>query len=360
MKKMTKDKVMLINSLKGIAILGVVLVHYGCNSSYSIINSIVANGARGVQLFFVINGYLIFNSLDKFDLTLNNIINWWKNKFLRIIPLYWFFTIVHLLIFGTGPRYYLGPYSHVSVLNIICNLLFLHNFYPYFNCINVNWFMGVIGIFYILAPIMKKKIDSLERIGCIFFIYPCGYLLMHILLNNYQGNYPNIWADYVNIMSFFSELPCICIGIAIFYIEKSGLLLTIKEKKWFSFALLIVAIWGAVSLGANKHFFVIGNNISSFGLIFGLIFASQLIYSICLISNPLFDYIGKHSYGIYLSHIIVLELVRKLCLNKYWIMGYIMVVLGSLFVSIILEKVIEQNSIIDYLKKKKICIKRVE
>lgn len=91
-----------IDALKGIGILGIILVHYDLHSSNDLIAGIVFNGARGVQLMFVINAFLIFNSLSKIDLNRKNIIMWWKHKFLRLIPLYYFFTIFYLLLFGTG------------------------------------------------------------------------------------------------------------------------------------------------------------------------------------------------------------------------------------------------------------------
>lgn len=53
-----------IDSLKGIGILGVVLVHYSIKASNDLISGIVFNGARGVQLLFIINAYLIFTSLS--------------------------------------------------------------------------------------------------------------------------------------------------------------------------------------------------------------------------------------------------------------------------------------------------------
>lgn len=353
-----KDRVNTINALKGIGILGVVLVHYGSDFSNSIINSFISNGARGVQLLFVINGYLIFYSLDKIELTKRKVISWWGKKFLRLIPLYWFFTILHLLVFGLGPRYYLGPHDYVSGLNIICNLLFLQNFYPYFNCINANWFMGVIAVFYIIAPFLKKVINSLERVICLLcIILPGGYLLMHFLIVNYHGDYLNIWSDYVQILSFFSEFPCICMGIVVFYLEKSGVLNQIKSKKNVSISLLLLALWGAVCLINNKHIFVIGNSISSFGLIFEIVLLSQFIYPVRFICNKLFSTIGKHSYGIYLSHIFILELILDLDrLNRQnyiqWFVGYIMVIMGSLCVALITEKMLEQNKLMKYLQKK--------
>lgn len=353
---MEKDRVMTINSLKGIAILGVVMVHYGSDSAFSLLNAIVANGARGVQLLFVINGYLIFRSLDKIELTSRNIINWWKNKFLRIIPLYWFFTGLHLLIFGTGSRYYLGPLDHVSVINIICNLLFLHNFFPYYNCINANWFMGVIGIFYVVAPFLKRIVSSLEKAICLLcFVLPVGYLLMHISLTNYHGNYPEIWADYVKILSFPSEFPCLCIGIIIFYLEKNKLLFYIKNRKIVSICLLFLSLWGCICLINDKHIFVIGNNISTFGILFGGVFISQMIFPIKIVCNEFFAYVGKHSYGIYLSHLFLLKLVTDIFYfnrNNFmqWVVGYICVLIGALTISLVTEKLFEQNKLINYLQ----------
>lgn len=79
-----------IDSLKGIGILGVVLVHYGIKSSNDFVNCIVGNGARGVQLLFIINAFLIFNSLNNVKWNKESILAWYKRKFLRLIPLYWF------------------------------------------------------------------------------------------------------------------------------------------------------------------------------------------------------------------------------------------------------------------------------
>lgn len=44
-----------IDSLKGIGIMGVLLVQYGLESSNKLISGIVFNGARGVQLLFIIS-----------------------------------------------------------------------------------------------------------------------------------------------------------------------------------------------------------------------------------------------------------------------------------------------------------------
>ena len=90
-----------IDSLKGIGILGVILVHWGINSTNDFVNGVVVNGARGVQLLFIINALLIFDSLSRVEWNKDNIIIWYKRKFLRLIPLYWFYTILYVVLMDT-------------------------------------------------------------------------------------------------------------------------------------------------------------------------------------------------------------------------------------------------------------------
>ena len=69
-----------IDGLKGIAILGVVFFHINEN--------IMPSGFLGVDIFFVISGYLITQSLDRNNL--NNLfdflLDFYKKRLLRIYP----------------------------------------------------------------------------------------------------------------------------------------------------------------------------------------------------------------------------------------------------------------------------------
>lgn len=54
-----------INFYKGIAMLCVIATHAGAGSLPYKLGIIGANGARGVQLFFLISSYLAFVSFEK-------------------------------------------------------------------------------------------------------------------------------------------------------------------------------------------------------------------------------------------------------------------------------------------------------
>lgn len=332
-----------INSLKGIGILGVVLVHCGLGRTEGILASIAANGARGVQLLFIINAFLIFYSLSKIEFSKAGLLNWYIRKFVRIIPLYWFFTLLHLLVFGLGERYWLGPLPKVSLLNILCNMLFLHGFYPYYtNSINTNWFMADLAIFYLLAPLLYKLINSLERaVIALLLITPAGYILMHFALCRNVLSVDTIWADYVNILSFPSELPIMLLGILAYYVTQKCM--QCKYKMLLSSAALVFGLFCILSLVMGKDYFMVFNNIFSFGVVLTIIFIGQMTKPMKLINNGFFVLFGKHSYGIYLSNIFLVSFTDKI-FGKGVIQAlvrYVVVVIGSLLIAVITEKVIE-------------------
>lgn len=346
-----------IDALKGIGILGILLVHYGLGISNDLISGIVANGARGVQLMFIINAFLIYNSLSKIELNRKNIIAWWKKKFLRIIPLYYFYTIIYLAVFGMGFNYYLGTFPKVSWMNMLANFLFLHGFHPYYiNAINVNWFMADLAFFYLLAPFIYKIVNSLEKsIASLFIIVPMGYFINKILSNVCILEVEGIWLDYINILSFPAEFPIILLGIFIFFFYRLVCEKGLKNKQLVGRSMLFFSIVCLLSLFLRKDCFVVFNDIFSFGILLATIFLSQLIEPCFFIKNRIFECIGKHSYGIYLSHLIVLKYINLFLGelrddNFIDIVGFFLLVMISCMISILSEHMIEKN-VINFLER---------
>lgn len=351
-----------IDSLKGIGILGIILVHYGLTSSNELISGIVFNGARGVQLMYVINGFLIFHSLSKINGDRKSIRDWYIGKFARLIPLYYFFTLLHLIVFGTGERYWIGTFTEVSWINILSNFLFLHGFHPYFiNAINENWFMANIAIFYIIAPFLAKKVNSLEKsIIVLLLLVPAGFVLKSVVIDWDIMEVHSIWNDYVNILSFLSELPIIMLGILCYFLYKKHVI-TKKGEKFISYACLIAVVIPLYSLFLNKDYFIVYNNIFTFGLIFSVVLLSQLIYPLKAINNHVFGILGKHSYGIYLSHIFIISLLKNIGITGdnenigVRILGFFVSIILSLLTSIIAEQTVEKymNKLFQYIAMKK-------
>lgn len=339
-----------IDSLKGIGIMGIVLVHCGLQTSNDFIGQIVFNGARGVQLMFMINSFLVYSSLSKIQMNKENILRWWIGKFIRLIPLYYFFTGLHLLVFGLGDRYYLGSLSKVSLTNILANYLFLHGFHPYYiNSINLNWFIADIALFYFLAPFLYKIINSLEKtLISLFLIVPLVFFLMNQVVIMNVLSVKEIWSDYVCIMSFPAEFPIMLLGILSYFILQRLDFKAEREKMFFSYASLIFGISCLFIMFSKNNTIVFFYNIFSYGITFMIIFCGQLVYPLKIINNYFFQVIGKHSYGIYLSHLFVISFMKKIDLrlvkygNKYSTVDYLIVLGIAIIISVMSEWMIEK------------------
>lgn len=336
-----------IDSLKGLAMLGILLVHSRISFSgrYEILNCVINNGARGVQLMFVLNGYLIFKSLEHAFERGRTLKEWYKRKALRILPLYWIFTVLHLLIFGRGERFYLGPLKEVSWVNIICNVLCVHGFFPYYiNSINVNWFVADLILWYLIAPFLYKHLNSLKKIITgMLLIVPLDYCLLMILQRFPLISNEAIWNDYISILCFLPELPVILLGCVIYWMErenKTAIMDIQMSRALFVFAFVTILF---LIMGNNK--FYLFSNIFSFALVFALIFITQLTNPIGLFCNTVLKIIGKHSYGIYLSHLFIISAVWKVMGNATEPLGnrksvliYLIICGCSLIVAIVVEK----------------------
>ena len=79
------------DSLRGIAIIGVLLIHSGNNvpRNFSMLaEAIISNGNKGVQVFFIISAILFYRSFavyhDKYtDMNARIVTVWYGKRFLR-------------------------------------------------------------------------------------------------------------------------------------------------------------------------------------------------------------------------------------------------------------------------------------
>ena len=151
-----------ITILRGLAILAVLMVHVEQQSSgvaylHPYIISIIENGSRGVQLFYILSAFTLFRSFKLRSTTESSPIkNYFIRRFFRIAPLYYLAIIYYLWQDGTGPRYWLGNAPKITNSNIISNVFFLHGLNPYWitSLVPGGWSVTVEVMFYLCVPIL--------------------------------------------------------------------------------------------------------------------------------------------------------------------------------------------------------------
>lgn len=175
---MAKEQRLDIDGLKAIAILAVVFYHLFdlLKSAHFTESTLFDGGFLGVDIFFVISGFLITSSVF-YKLSNNDfsLLSFYKRRFLRIVPPLLFVCIFTLIIgyFLLFPEVY--KELNIEVANA---LLFIGNFRfansgGYFaldssdKLLLHTWYLAVTIQFYILFPLivlLLKKVFSLKRL----------------------------------------------------------------------------------------------------------------------------------------------------------------------------------------------------
>lgn len=175
-----------VDSLRGVAILSVLLLHF--TLAFGLFNSplgdclgrpllawLTLRGNNGVTLFFVVSGFLITRQLLAQHGTLARIDlrRFYRARASRILPLLWLALIaIVLLSWGLGLPYFgndagapplaAGRWliALASVLGFWHNLLMQQEGWGYFHyCLNVYWSLSVEETFYLLFPLLCRLLQ---------------------------------------------------------------------------------------------------------------------------------------------------------------------------------------------------------
>tara|TARA_B110000037_G_scaffold150347_1_gene169568 strand:- start:2426 stop:4471 length:2046 start_codon:yes stop_codon:yes gene_type:complete len=281
-----------VDGLRGIAIILIILSHF--NS----LNFV----AGGVNIFFVISGYLVAQIISKKDL---NITNFYKTRLVKIYPLIFVVgTITFLLFFLIGD---LSKYNLI-IDSYITSVIGVFNFYLidvgniYSNQDSVNpflpfWAFCVIIQFYLIFPItlkaiylIKKKLNANDNF-IIFSFFVISSIFFVLLLFFKENSLFNFYSPFGRYWQFF-------LGSTLFFIIK------FKKKLYFNnltsaLGFILIIIWQL-----DFEYFYSYKKTSLL-----LTFSSLLfLYSVGdnffnkIISLNFFTKIGKISYPLYLVH----------------------------------------------------------
>src|SRR6185369_10511459 len=248
MDKAKENKIDFIDSLRGIAIIGVLVIHCG---QVGIINysgffqSIILNGAIGVQLFFVASAFTIFLTYsDRYGKEANLVTNFFTRRFFRIAPMYYLGVFYFLWQDGFGARYWLGDVSTISMWNVLSNILFVHYINPYWitSVVPGGWSIAVEFCFYCLVPFLFLRIRNLNQASVLLLFTVLLRMILESLLKLFPLiAFDRLWGEYL----FFyppDQFPVFACGIILYF------LITTSPAEWridplviFTLALLFLA-----------------------------------------------------------------------------------------------------------------------
>ncbi len=145
-----------LDGLRGLAVLVVMIYHVGIFLPNGFI--LISGGFLGVDIFFVLSGFLITSVLlrEQFRTGSTNLWNFYRRRIYRLVPAYWLFLIV-LVLFG----WLILPAAQVSLLYRDNKFLYAATYLTNWNSaygesgghLNHTWSLAIEEQFYIIWPL---------------------------------------------------------------------------------------------------------------------------------------------------------------------------------------------------------------
>lgn len=294
-----------LDFLRGLAIASVVIYHYFDSVSF------FKFGWMGVDLFFVLSGFLITDLLLKSRDNKFYFRNFYIRRILRIFPLYYlvligFFMLSPHLFSQKGPNTTFSYYNENKAWywSYFQNWLMVHKGPAPVPFLSHFWSLAVEEQFYIFWPIMIfliKGLDNLKK--AIYILFALAFVIRIITWSLHPQE---VEVFYCNT---FTRMDSLLVGCFLAVHLKQGKEISLNLIKIIilSFTTLIIAslaIFGNLKQD-NLLFPTIGYSISA--VFFGVALYLLIKYETYILPwlkhlKPL-SFFGKISYGMYVYHL---------------------------------------------------------
>jgi peptidoglycan/LPS O-acetylase OafA/YrhL len=298
-----------LDGIRGLAIILVISFHY-----FGFI-PVFSFGWCGVDLFFVLSGYLITSRLIVLQEQKNHLLKFYRNRALRILPLYYLTLIVFYVGFNllvkNSNRYLFDFYNY----NWASFALFFQNWsFIYSNGVKENflghfWSLAVEEQFYLAWPFFLYKFSDQKYFYKLLFAIIILIVISRTIL---YIQYPE-WSDYVHYYyNTFCRMDAFLIGGCLFLFQKNNKAAQFTGYYVAAFFIIILGIYFTGNASYRNPF------ISTVGYTLIAITFAGLVHAASTRSSKLLSLIfnyrwlkftGKISYGLYIFHWLVLRVL---------------------------------------------------
>lgn len=296
-----------LESMRGWAIILVVLFHYHGvlfgdaqpSTDMPLWRSIFIAGNSGVNLFFVLSGFLLS---QPFIRSLQggvgvDVGRYFWARFLRIIPLYYLVVLAAWLLSGNWAA--------------LKGLIFIPLGFEVFPYSVVWWSLSTEVQFYLALPLLMLPL--LHRYGryvvALALVAWLGAYLYYFHQPAWLGDHTKRALQF----SLFGRLPTFLVGVAAAWLVSQPVVVSCLRRQVLAWALMIgsggalLLMWSwAVAVGGKNAEFALPTYHAVEALLWGGVMLGLLNvrgWLTWLMSNPLFDHFGRISYSLYLVHL---------------------------------------------------------
>jgi peptidoglycan/LPS O-acetylase OafA/YrhL len=345
-----------IDAIRCFAILGVVFVHSSqwIAPTSSILSKIAIQGARGVQLFYIASALTLFLSMaSRKERKEERLISgFFIRRFFRIAPAFYLAIIAYTAYDRFSPRYW-AP-NGIEWWYVALTAFFVHGWHPetITSVVPGAWSIAVEMTFYLFVPYLFSKLDGIRitffaiflslifsRISSAFIVY---------LLSPYYSNAQQYLVSEFSFLWFFSQLPIFLLGVLLYHLIKRYP----QENKRTSLILLLFSLFLFLAFLNASTFYGLLPQHFLYGISF-VVFCLSLYYSPwILLVNSFTVLVGRLSFSIYLTHFMIINMMRHIFADGFilngnfgFVLAFLLVLFLSTCISYVIYNVIESPGI---------------
>ncbi len=281
-----------LDALRGVAALSTVFFHFTLDRPEAKFGFEL--GATGVDLFFIISGFVIFMSLNKVSSTLEFLVN----RFTRLYPTYWTcvtftFLLQVLVAWKTGD-------AHPTALDYMGNMTMFQYYLRIPDLDGPYWTMAVELIFYLCMALIFA-------LGKLKYILPVGLFILAATVVN------DIWLESWHpafhkihfIFPLITHFPLFLAGIVFYKLmnDTGG-----YKKKGFYYACLVICFSVKLLLsddGGRTLLFTSFNQYLCCLIVYFSLFILFVNHKLTFIVSRPTLFLGKISFALYLIQLFV-------------------------------------------------------
>ncbi len=309
-----------LDGIRGLAILLVLAYHYvgvpipsDAGKGLAFIRQLLSNGWSGVDLFFVLSGFLIAGILIDNRSADNYFRVFYTRRISRIFPLYYSFLIVFVLLRAIAPKVgFLDSSLFSDALPLLPYFVYVQNFVMAVRgtfgneILAVTWSLAIEEHFYLFLPwFVRRSRPSRLAINLIFLI---GITL---ILRTFLGG-----GTFIGFVVTPWRLDSLLLGALLALVFRAP-----RAVDWVRSNLR----WIKAGFGVLALFFIYSSIFEPFGSLdhlfaFGLLYAGLITLALAnqagllarFFRQPLLMSVGRISYGIYILHQFVNGIIHSL------------------------------------------------
>jgi peptidoglycan/LPS O-acetylase OafA/YrhL len=302
--------------IEGLRALAVLLV-----IGYHAFPKVFAGGFIGVDIFFVISGFLITKIiLENLELNSFSFIEFYSRRIRRIFPAL-FLLLLACLVFGWFSLYateYKRLTEHIAAGSVFLQNIVLLNEIGYFEkSIDTKplvhlWSLSIEEQFYLLWPVILWVLYKKQFNISVFLIF----LLFVSFITNIHLIDKNPITAFYSPLSRFWELIIGATWASFVFRNKAFKGFSFKTCNLLSFLGFGFFVIGVLIIDSSKKFPGYWALIPTFGALFLIAAGDGAIVNKEFLSNRLMTWLGKISYPLYLWHWTLLSFGQVITANK--------------------------------------------